>query len=295
MINSVGDSLSIAKNLFPEILNYATIEEYKKPIYNLLVEVVDEDLLTSSNYDSYKKQLLNQARIELKRQLGKNTSNNSYDNKATGGLLDVYVKLLFPFRKDRNVETFFNNIKFVKNADVKSTLVALQIEASENYNKETFNGLTLELTSRGLLYQKLHKIKKTSIFPKKYASKKEIYKAILFSSSMKKELKDSIVFIDKRDFSVSDKKYEAYFYKSKINKNSTQTYGKDWKINYIIVKNEDQIISVEPIITRKNQNLETTKPIEEVIDDLVEENRLKKRKRVSLNSNRYNNYNNRGY
>ena len=295
LIKSVEDSLSIAKNLFPEILNYATIEEYKKPIYNLLVKVVEADLLVSKDYVSYKKQILNQAKIELKRQLGKKAKSNSYVNKTAGDLLNLYVKLLFAFRKDKNVQTFFKNVEFVKNADVKSTLIMLQIAASEKYNKDIFNDLTSDITSRGILYKKLHKINKISIFPKKYTSKKEVYKAILFSSSIKQELKDSIVFIDKRRFSVSNKEYEGYFYKSKINKNSTLTYGKDWKINYIIVENKKNRISVETIVTRKNQNLETTKPVEEVIGDLIEENRLKKRKRVNLNSNRYNNYNNRSY
>lgn len=291
MINSVSDSLSIAKDLFPEILNYATIEEYKKPIYNLLVDVVDKDLITSSNYISYKKQILNQARIELKRQLGKKNNSNSYASKKEGDLLNLYVQLLFPFRKDKNVKTFFENIIFVKNANVKSTLVSLQIKFSEKYDISVFKDLTSELTSRGMLYSKLHKIKKTSFYPKKYSTKKEIYKAILFKSAVKPKLKDSIVFLDKRDFKISDKKYEAYFFKSKKNKNNTQANRKDWKMNYIIFENNENKISIEPILERSNKNLDTTKPIKEIINDLVEENRLKSRRRVNLNSN---NYNNRG-
>jgi hypothetical protein len=289
MINSVSDSLSIAKNLFPEILNYATIEEYKKPIYNLLVDVLNEDLLKSTNYVSYKKQILNQARIELKRQLGKKTNTNSYTKKTEGDLLNIYVQLLYPFRKDKNVKTFFDNIVYVKNADVKSTLVTLQIEASEKYDTSIFDDLTSELTSRGILYSKLHEINKTSFYPKKYNSKNEIYKAILFKSAVKPKLKDSIVFLDKRDFKISDKKFEAYFFKSKINKNSTKTYGKDWAMNYIIFENNGNEIMVNPILEKTNQNLDITKPIEEIINDLVEENRLKRRKRVNLNSNNYNN------
>ena len=290
MINSVSDSLSVAKELFPELLNYATIDEYKKPIYNLLVKILDKKLIDKTEYISYKKQILNQAKIELKRQLG-NKNTNRYSINNSGDLLISYVKLLFPFRNDKSVKTFFNNVEFVKNAEVKSTLIALQINASEKYDKKVFKELTAHVTSRGILYKKLHKISKTSLFPEEYNSKKEIYKAILFKRNTKKELKDSIVFIEKRDFTVSKTNYEAFFYKSKINKNSTQTYGKDWKINYIIVRKEGDKISVKPAITKTNLNLELTRPIDEVIDDFVEENRLKKRKRVNIKTNRYNNYN----
>ncbi|PQJ80941.1 hypothetical protein BTO18_06920 [Polaribacter porphyrae] len=291
MISSVSDSLSIAKELFPDLLNYATIEEYKEPIYKLLAEIKEKDSMQSKDYATYKKQILNQARIELKRQLSKKASNNSFSNRTSGDLLNIYAKLLFPFRKDTNVKTFFDNLKFVKNADVKSTLLALQIEASEKYNKLVFEEVTSELTSRGIFYKKLHEINKTDLFPKKYNSKKEVYKALLFKSETKKELKDSIVFLDKRDFSISNKKYEGYFYKSKINKNSTKTYGKEWKMNYIIVENKENEIVIKPKTLRVKLNLDTTKPISEIIDDIVEENRLKNRKRVNLNPNKYVNYN----
>ena len=290
MINSVSDSLSVAKELFPEFLNYATIDEYKKPIYNLFVKIIDKELIDKTEYISYKKQILNQAKIELKRQLG-NKNNNRYSINNSGDLLISYVKLLFPFRNDKSVKTFFNNVEYVKNAEVKATLIALQIDASEKYNKQVFNELSSNVTSRGILYKKLHKINKTTLFPKQYNTKKEIYKAILFKRNIKKELNDSIVFIDKREFTVSKTNFEAFFYKSKINKNSTQTYGKDWKINYIIVKKDKDKISVDSAITKTNLNLELTRPIEEVIDDFVEENRLKKRKRVNIKTNRFNSYN----
>ncbi|MFK8061439.1 MAG: TraB/GumN family protein [Polaribacter sp.] len=288
ILKSVGDSLSLAKKVFPEILKYATIQEYKEPIYDLLAELVDKDLVISKEYKSYKTQILNQAKVELKRQLGKKSTNRSYASKTEGDLLNLYVKLLFPFRKDKNVKTFFKNVEFVKNADVTSTLIALQIENSEKYNKEIFNELASELTSRGVFYEKLFKINKTALLPKEYTKKEEVYKAILFKRNKKKELNDSIVFLGKKDFSISDKKYEMYFYKSKIHKNSSQTYGKDWKMNYIIVHNIDDKISIKPITERKNENLDATKPIEEVIENLVEKNRLKRRKRVNLNSNKYN-------
>ena len=147
------------------------------------------------------------------------------------------MKLLFPFRKDKNVKNFYNNLEFVKNSNVKATFLALQIENSEKYNQQFFKDLTNELSSRGVFYKKLHAINKTSLFPKKYNNKKEIYKSFLFNEKQEKGLKDSIVFLEKRDFLVSKIKYEGYFFKSKPHKNNTDSYNKEWKMNYIIAKN----------------------------------------------------------
>jgi uncharacterized protein YbaP (TraB family) len=295
MIERMEDSLGFAKNLFPELLNYTTISEYKKPIYNLLSKLVDKKIVETSNYEIFKIQILNEAKIELKRQLGtKNNRNNyssySYPNKED--LLSIYVKLLFPFRKDKKVKSFYENLNFVDDATVKTTLIILQLENAENYNKETFKKLVSEIDSRGVLYKKLHKIDKTNLFPKEYSSKKEVYKSLLFSKKQEKDLNDSIVFISKRKFIIKDDTFEGYFFKSKPHANNTKEYNKDWKMNYIIVKNSDKKINIDFITSKKKQGYETTKSIEEVIDLLIEKERLKDRKRVNIKTNSYNNYNN---
>ena len=297
LIKEIGDSLNLAKTLFPELLNYTTIAEYKEPIYKLLVELLDEGLLEKSNYEFYKKQIINEAKIELKRQLAKNNSTNTYRfNSSNSDFLSVYIKLLFPFRKDKNVQTFYKNLNFVKNSDIKSTLLVLQIQNSEKYNKKTFKELAEELSSRKELYKKLNKINKTNLFPKEYSSKKEIYKAYLFDTKQEKDLKDSIIYIGKRDFTLHNKKFEGYFYKSKAHENNTKSYNKEWRMNYVIVANEDAMVSLKTSGNFNNQNFDTTKPIDEVMDLLVEKFRLKDRKRVNVSTNNYNrSYNNLGF
>lgn len=294
MITNMGDSLVLAKNLFPELLNYTPISEYKKPVYNLLYKLVSKDLVKSSVYEPFKKQILNEAKIELKRQLGKHKNKNQfnfYDSKSED-LLSIYVTLLYPFRKDKNVKTFYKNLEFIDDANVNSNLIVLQIKNSEKYNKETFSKLISELHSRGVLYKKLHKINRTNLFPKEYSSKKEIYKALLFSKEQDKDLKDSIVFLGKREFKISKENFEGYFFKSKPHVNNSDSYNKDWKLSYIIVKETKDKINIKPTTTLSNQNFETTKSTEELLDLLIEKERLKGRKRVNVNTNGFNNFNN---
>ncbi len=290
MIERLEDSLGFAKTLFPELLNYTTISEYKKPIYNLLSKLVEKKMVETSNYEVFKKQILNEAKIELKRQLGSKDNDNNYSsyNYEKEDLLSIYVKLLFPFRKDKSVKVFYKNLNFVDDATVKTTLIILQLENSESYNKETFNKLVSEIDSRGVLYKKLRKIDKTTLFPKAYSSKKEIYKALLFSKKQEKDLKDSIVFIAKRNFMIKNDTFEGYFYKSKPHANNTKEYNKDWKMNYIIVKNSEKKINIDFRTSKRKERFETTKPIEEVVDLLIEKERLKNRKRVNIKTNSYN-------
>jgi uncharacterized protein YbaP (TraB family) len=292
MINRLGDSLALAKNLYPDLLVYAGINEYKAPIYRMLSEVLEKDLIKPEQYEAFKKQILTEAKIELKRQLSKKV-NNSTNNRRYGynsnsyqgdNLLNVYTKLLFPFRKDKNVKNFLSKLKLTDNYYVKTTYLVSKIKNKEKYDKSILKDLTSELNSRGVLYKKLHKIDRVDLFPKEFNSKKEIYKALLFSNNRTKKLKDSLVFLEVRDFKFSEKEYEAFFFKTKPHKNAN-AYDKDWSLNYIVFEKNKGKVFVEHYERKLNERLDETKPLEEVLDVCIEKIRLKHRKRVNLNSN----------
>lgn len=296
MINRFSDSLPLAKNLYPELLTYATIDEYKRPIYKMLSDILEKDLIEPTAYLAFKKQILTEAKIELKRQLSKKIKKNTssyYSYKQGGyseyGLLNIYLKLLFPFRKDKSVENFISNINLTDDYYVKSTYLVSKIQNKEKYDKKLIKNLTSELNSRGVLYEKLHEINRTDLFPKEYGSKEEIYKALLFKGEHTKQLKDSLVFIEKRNFKVADKAYEVFFYKTKPHKNA-DVYNKDWKLNYIAFENKKGKVFVKHYHKKKGESLDETKPIAEVLDISVEKIKLKGRDRVNLSS-----YNRRGF
>ncbi|MFY0603433.1 MAG: TraB/GumN family protein [Flavobacteriaceae bacterium] len=293
MINRFGDSLALAKKLFPDLLTYATIDEYKSPIYEMLAEILEKGLIDPSIYIVFKKQILTEAKIELKRQLSKKinsstgTSYGRYNDKGydEDDLLNIYVKLLFPFRKDKNVQSFLYNLKLTDNYFVKTSYLVSKIKSKEKYDKSIFNDLVSKLNSRGVLYTSLDKINRTDLFPKKYKTKKEVYKAILFDNEMNEKLKDSLVFLEIRDFKIATKTYEVYFFKSKPHKNS-KSYNKDWKLNYIAFEKKGTQIFVKPYHKETSEKLDETKPIEEILDISIEKIKLEGRKRVNLSSRR---------
>lgn len=291
LVYGMGDSLTLAKELFPDMLTYATIDEYKTPIYSLLSKVLEKELIKPEQYEAFKKQILTEAKIELKRQLSKKikngtssiTSRYGRNRYAESNLLNTYVKLLFPFRKDKNVKSFLSNLRLTDNYYVKSTLITSKLKNKERYNKEMLKELCADINSRGVLYKKLHEIDRVDVFPKEYNSKKEIYKALLFSDKQTKKLKDSLVFIKRKEFEKGGKTYEVYFFKTKPHVNS-DSYNKDWKLNYICFEKKDGEIFVEYYAKDTAEQLDETKPIDEVLDNNVEKIKLKGRKRVNLSS-----------
>jgi len=295
MINySFVDTLAVTKHLFPDLINYATIDEYKEPIYELLESLVKNKIVKPRRYKKYKKQLLTEAKIELKRQLSKKVDAKNYDGYyssdkySENDILNTYTKLLLPFSDDKHVADFLSKLKLTNNYYVKSTLVASKLKKGERVSLKLIKEMAEDLSSSAVLYKKLSKIKKTNLFPKKYSNREWLFKSVLVESGAFKEKKDSIVFIDKKDFKIGKKRYEAYFYKDrKID--LSDTYDKEWKLNYVAFEKEkdDELTLANEHNYETSLKLDETKEIEKILSIEIEKMVLKKRKRVNLSENNY--------
>ncbi|SDW23382.1 Uncharacterized conserved protein YbaP, TraB family [Lutibacter oricola] len=300
MLRPLNDSLEISKQLFPSLLNFTTINEYKEPIYDLLAALTKKKLINPKVYKSYKNQILTEAKIELKRQLSKKIENNSfkkgsyrsYNNYSMDNSLNSYTQLLFPFRKDKNIAEFLTKLETTDNYFVKILFIILKIEAKESFNTEMFNELASNIKSRSILYKELKEIKKEHLFPSKFKNQQAIATSVLFKNYRDIEKnKDSLEFLEKRTFKISEKNYNIYFYKTKQN-NSFNNYNKGWKLNFIafeIPKNNK--IETKYFHKKTGQEIDETKELSELLDNFVEATRLKNRKRVNLKQeNNFNSY-----
>ncbi len=290
MFSSLKKDLDLSKSLFPDLLNYATINEYKKPIYNLLSLLLSKEKIKSKVYKSYKKQILNEAKIELKRELSKKGKSyrtytkSLYNNES---ILKSYVTILHPFSSDKNTKEFLSKVKKANNIEANTTYLALQIKNNEILDKQLFTAMVNNINSKGLLYMKLKAIKKQNFFPEKEATKENIYKSFLFSTNDLKKTKDSITLIKVKNFELYNKRYEAYFYKSKAEPSTNSYRKKDWKLNVIAFERKNKEIFVDPVYTIKGETIDETKTIDEVINLNLEKILLFNRKRANVSSYDY--------
>ncbi len=239
----IEDSLLLAKSLFPELLQLTSLDDYKQPVLSLLVTLVDSNLLKSSDYENYFAKIYFDAKIEMKKQLGKdekrleeelkkkqdngsNEDNNySYDNYSnSSNQLNDYSILLIPqYDKNTNVQKYFEKLIKSKDPFVRINTATLLLK-----NKKTVaDSILLELAAddkyRSLLYFKLENIKRLDKFPEVYKSQLLITKSELISSKNYDKI-DSIHFLQKQQTDYNNKNGFVYFYKYRIKKED------DWKI-----------------------------------------------------------------
>ncbi|MFY0629223.1 MAG: TraB/GumN family protein [Flavobacteriaceae bacterium] len=296
MFSPMRDSILLMKKIFPELLDFTSIEEYKAPIYGLLSKLLDEKMLTKEVYKKYKKQILTEAIIELKRQLSNTIDNNnlninsyqSYSNrlsKSEGSLLSLYTKLLFPYRKDTKVKEFLSRIKLIDNISVKSTYLVEKAKVGEVLPQRMVNEIMEKVVGRRLLFKEFSKIGKTNLLPKKYNTKEKIYESLILYTTYYREKNDSIIFLGKKDLKIKDKEYEVFFYKRNKNLNYS-----NWNLHFAAFLKEGAKIQKEYYIKLPSVKIDKTDSLDDVFKLNLEKIRLKNRNRVNLNKQRGNLY-----
>jgi uncharacterized protein YbaP (TraB family) len=282
LFRNLSDSLLLARDLFPELLQLSTLSDYKENILNLLVTLVDSNLVKAVDYESYFTKIYFDAKVELKKlqikdekilekELMKEKDENktSYSNysRYNKSDLDDYSVLLIPFyEKRKNVQLYFERLLQSREPGVRMTAAVLMLRNNIPVADSIFIKLAAEDQYRSKLYTKLEKAKRLDKFPAKYKSQLEIARSFLLANKNYNKV-DSVVFIKKQPAAYLDKKGIVYFFKYRVNKED------DWKMGISGLQPEDEksIFTDDRLTTMTDKKIKKDEPLEEQL-----QNQLKK-------------------
>jgi len=277
------DTLDIAKEIYPELLDYAFVKDYKQSTYSLLSTLVAGQKIKGKAYKSRYKQILREAKIELKSQISYEQAEkssqetsyyfSSYKNEGNDLLVD-YATLLLPFYSKPAVKEFFSKLTKVEdymvNTDIYTTMVNLNLEV----DSELWNTLAADNINRHYLYTALENINRLDLFPKAYKTQKLMVESLLYDEKFDIE-KDSMEFITKKEIIYHSDTAYVYFYKSKTQK------ADKWSLDYIGLQPLDESkVNVNYDIKETKIKIEKHKDIEEIIEDEIKSVQLDGHKRA---------------
>ncbi len=275
------DSLPLAKKLYPELLDYGVIDEYKFPIYSILAQLMAADEIKPKSYKKYRKQMLNDAKIQLKRQLGMsnyshlNRNQNNGNRNKGNDLLEDYAVLLYPFIQEKEMKQFFKRLKLVQNEKIQTTYAALLAKDDIGPPSGMLDSLASNINSRILLLNKFKKIGKLDRIPSVYRTEKSIAEALLFEFKKYDEKYYKTVFLEQRPLQYNDKRYTGYYFKVRNN----QDYDKNFKM-YLVVFGNGKGFSTKPYYQNDGLRIEDTDTDIDALEFVTEEFLLKKRQRA---------------
>ncbi|WP_276168512.1 TraB/GumN family protein [Zobellia alginiliquefaciens] len=290
-------NLELAKKLYPTLLDYSSIPEYKEPIFSLLSELLIKGIIKPKLYKKYRVQILNDAKTLIKRQLGRDISNSQNDfhnprtSRSNTSLLEDYITLLYPFHTDKSVEQFFTQIKQVKDPGVQAAYLAQLLKDGKQVLQNQLTSLASDINGRLPLFNTLEKVDMLGHFPSKFNSQKHLAEAILFESSKYDKVKDSVAFVTQKLLEFNGKNYTGYYFK----KRNTEDYDNNFSMYLLIFENNKEL-QTKTFYESDAMRIEDTDTDEEVIEYLTEGFELKDRRRADIyRPNGYGMYGHHGF
>ena len=280
------DTLSIAKEIYPELLNYTFVSDYKISTYALLANLVKKNEIKGKAYKSKYKQILREAKIELKSQISYEqeehaNQNDSYYFKSYknegNDLLVYYSTLLLPFYKKPAVQDYFLKLTKVDDYIVNTDIYSIMLKMNLSVDQKIWTTLASDNINRSYLYETLERIKHLDVFPSEFKTQNLIVESLLYNENFD-ITKDSLQFITKKEVIYQNDTAFVYFYKSKAQKSD------DWSIDYIglqpLIEKE---ISIDYKIKEKGIKIEKHKTIDEIIEEELKTISLEGHKRAKSN------------
>ncbi|MDN3491671.1 TraB/GumN family protein [Winogradskyella bathintestinalis] len=278
------DSLKLKASLFPKILEYSTISEYKQPLYTLLAKVKDSGLVKPKTYKKYKNQLINDGKMEVKRNLG-NSNNYGYNSYSYN--LATYVRLIFPYRNERSAKDFFEKLLNVEDTKALVKYYVLLTKAKETIPNQLSEKLVEDEGNQYLLLEELDKAKLLNKLKSINISQEQFAKSKLLADANFEKEKDSIQFLFKRNF-VTDKGKAAAMYFFKIDKDDEYA-GKVEALHYIsfIQPKDHNQLAIDYYSKSESYGtiVDKTKELEEQYTEILNLAIYKDRQRVASSGN----------
>ncbi|WP_203257433.1 TraB/GumN family protein [Hyunsoonleella ulvae] len=275
------DSLKSVKVLFPELLNFSSIEEYKAPIYRLLANSLDSNLVKPNVYKKFKKQIINDAKIQVKRSLG-NKQRYSYSFKNMSSL-ENYVKLLFPYRHEKNVDVFYQRLLETEDWESLTTYYALLKKNKEVISNPLKDKTLLNDAAQYKLIPKLKIYNVLSDTEINVVDLQAYAKSKLFANSFFKPSENTITLLEEKRFNTdNDKPIRLFLYKRTDKRQNEQN-----EFLHVIAFEDpkNNMYKLKPYYTglKRGISISGYKTEKDIIEDIMLQIKHKTRQRIKIN------------
>lgn len=236
LFHDIGDSLALARLLFPGLLQLATIDDYKSNIQSLLADLVDSNYLHAADYTSYFSQIYFDAKIAWKKQEGKdekkwekkeedNDDNSEADDDSQGSALDDYAILLEPFyNRNPTIPHFFEKLLQSRDVSLRLTTSLLLLRRHHELPDSLLESLAADDATRATLFQGLTDIGEQDKFPKKYRTQESIARSLLVAGHGTDDFA-AVELVAKQPTQFKQTKGTVYFFRYKITKDDPWMLG----------------------------------------------------------------------
>ena len=288
LFQDLEDSLSLARTLFPSLLQLAAVDDYKENIQSLLSSLVDSDYLKGSDYDSYFSQLYFDAKIQWKKQEGrdekklqKKSDDNADDATVGEGGADEpddrladYAVLLMPFYDlNTTVPHFFDKLLQSKDASLRLSTAILLLRHNKQVADSIIQALAAADQYRSRLLKELEEIHQGDRFPRSFRNQPDIARSLLVNTRGDNDF-FAIQLVGKKPVQFKQQKGTIYYFKYKLVKDDEWQMG----LSGLQPLNGKEVTTDNDFVRLTGKKIKTGIPVAEQFDQQLKRLLFSKRK-----------------
>ncbi|BAV04661.1 lipoprotein [Filimonas lacunae] len=278
LFNHLEDSLELTRSLFPELLQLASLEDYKTPVIRLLRKMADSGQIAAKDYETYYSKIYFDAKIELKRQQGRDektlekqseldeNDGDSYErginNDLSSSDLANYAVLIAPYyNKNAAVPRYFERLLQSKDPEVQCQAALIMLKNNYKVSDTIWRWLAAKEDYRARLLELLEDIKRKDLFPATYKKQDLVARAVLMHAEGYARL-DTIAVLSTQKVRLKEKEGIVYFFKYRVKK------GDEWKLGISGLQpvNTKEVSSGDDLVSMTNRKLKTGDELKEQLD-----------------------------
>ncbi len=239
LFQDLGDSLPLARTLFPGLLQLSTVGDYKENIRSLLASLVDSGYLKGEDYEPYFSQIYFDAKIQWKKQEGRDEKklqkkeddagddNDTEASDAAGEDLDDNAVLLLPFYdKNPTIPRFFDRLLQSRDATLRLNTVILLLRHHLPVADSIIGALAASDQYRSRFLRDLQTIHQPERFPRAWYTQEAIARSLLVSSKGGDDNDfEEIQLVDRKALQFKEAKGTIYFFRYKLKKDDQWQMG----------------------------------------------------------------------
>jgi hypothetical protein len=297
LFNLFTSDLENSQVLYPNILEYYSINEYHEPIVDFVKVLLNSEKAQSKKLKSYKKMLLTNAKLEYKRLLSWKSEDDAseedeYNYRDEDGApvdaLNSYLSILYPFKNEKDISQLYQKAEKLNIDDLNIAIANRELARNKKLDKKSIEKLIENPKTKYTAFQMLYHNKQFDELNK--FSKDTIVKTAIHYYEDFNEKNDSIVMLEEKVITLKDKKISYFFYKKIDIENDS--YGKNSeKLTAIaFVHDENNKLNLKAFRRFDDEKIIEDKEIEQLMKTMINESLNDNHLRVSFSNGRGNSY-----
>jgi hypothetical protein len=280
-----------AQVLYPNILEYYSINEFQEPIVAFVQVLLNSENVAAKKLKSYKKMLLTNAKLEYKRLVSwkfeEEASNNEDDyddeNGAPVAAFNSYLSILYSYKNEKDMRQLYEKAEKLNIDELNVAIANRELARNKKLDKSVLEKLISQPKTKYTALQMLYHNSQTEELSA-FSKDSIVMNAIHYYEGFDKK-NDSIVLLEEKIVSFNDKKISYFFYK-KINIEA-DSYGKNTeKLTAIaFVHDENNQLNLKAFRRFDSKKIIEDKEINQRIKTMINESLNDNHLRVNFSSN----------